>query len=268
VDRHALRRRGREGAWTTVATADLELSCCVAHGGDVYVGTDDARVLRLTTANELVPLDGFQRVGGRESWTAGGVIVDGQLVGPPLGVRSISATPDGVILANVHVGGIPRSTDAGASWRPTIAVETDVHEVRAHPGRPNVVAAAAAVGLCTSTDGGSTWSVQQDGLHAAYCSAVAFVLDDVWVAASQDHFAPRGRIYRRPVHERAPLCAVLGDRLPEWTDGIVDTQCLVASGSRVAFADKGGTVYASRDGGLSWSTWSHGLPQPSSLHLL
>jgi hypothetical protein len=41
-------------------------------------------------------------------------IIDAKLMGPPLGIRSMAATHDGaVLLANVHVGGVPRSTDAG-----------------------------------------------------------------------------------------------------------------------------------------------------------
>ena len=59
-----------------------------------------------------------------------------------------------VLLANVHVGGIPRSTDGGVTWQPTIDVDSDVHEVRAHPHRSGVVMAAAAIGLCASRDGG------------------------------------------------------------------------------------------------------------------
>jgi len=66
-----------------------------------------------------------------------------------------------VLLANVHVGGIPRSVDGGVTWQPTIDIDSDVHEVRAHPKRRGTVVAAAAVGLCTSSDGGATWTVEQ-----------------------------------------------------------------------------------------------------------
>jgi putative pyrroloquinoline-quinone-binding quinoprotein len=266
VGGHTLRRRTSDGLWTTLTTTDAPLSCCVAAGGDVYVGTEDARVFRLNEKSELVALRGFDSVEGRETWTAGRALVNGQLMGPPLGVRSISATGNGVLLANVHVGGVPRSTDAGTSWHPTIAVETDVHEVRAHPRRPNVVAAAAAAGLCLSHDGGATWSVQTDGLHASYCSAVAFVDNDVLVAASDGHFAATGRIYRRSVDESSPARAIV-DGLPPWTDGIVDTHCIAVSGSRVAFVDRAGNVYVSEDAGLGWSRWAHGLTSPSSIHL-
>jgi hypothetical protein len=89
-------------------------------------------------------LAGFDAVAGRDTWYAGAAIVDGKLMGPPLGIRSMAATCDGaVLLANVHVGGIPRSTDAGLTWQPTIDIESDVHQVCAHPSRPDIVIAAA-----------------------------------------------------------------------------------------------------------------------------
>ena len=163
VDGRSLQRRSPDGTWTTLASADSQLRCCVASQASIYVGSDDARVFRVTDvpgASELVELQSFQRVAGRETWRAGQALVNGKLMGPPLGVRSISATLEGTLLVNVHVGGIPRSTDAGASWQPTIEVEADVHEVRAHPARPNIVAAAAAAGFCLSRNGGATWSVQ------------------------------------------------------------------------------------------------------------
>src|SRR5213079_2923993 len=68
----------------------------------------------------------------------------------------------------------------GATWRSTIDVDSDVHEVRAHPNRPGIVMAAAAIGLCTSRDAGATWDLEQDGLHAPFCSAVAFAATTSW----------------------------------------------------------------------------------------
>jgi hypothetical protein len=119
-----------------------------------------------------------------------------------------------VLLANVHVGGIPRSFDRGATWQPTIDTDSDVHEVRAHPTRPGLVVAAAAIGLCISMDGGATWEIEQTGLHASYCSAVGFADDDILVAAATDHFAPLGAIYRRAVDEHRPLVKVAGRPAP------------------------------------------------------
>ena len=68
-------------------------------------------------ARRIESIRGFDEVPGRDTWYAGSAVINGQVVGPPLGIRSMSATADGsAILANVHVGGIPRSTDGGATW--------------------------------------------------------------------------------------------------------------------------------------------------------
>lgn len=265
VDGRSLFRRARDGVWSTVVTTEFDLACCITVGDVIYVGTDDARILRVSADGDIEQLRGFDAIAGRDKWYRGAAVINGQLLGPPLGIRSITATSDGaVILANVHVGGIPRSTDGGATWQPTIDIDADVHEVRAHPNRPGVVAAAAAVGLCTSRDGGATWEIEQEGLHASYCSAVAFAGDDVLVAASVDHFAAQGGIYRRRAEEHGPLVAV-GGGLPRWIDGIADTGCISTKVSAVAIADKKGNLYVSADTAKSWSRQADGLPSPSSV---
>jgi photosystem II stability/assembly factor-like uncharacterized protein len=239
----------------------------VAVGNVIYVGTDDARVLRVDETGEIEPLRGFEAVAGRSTWYAGSAVIDGQRVGPPLGIRSITVTADRkVLLANVHVGGIPRSADGGATWHPTIDIDTDVHEVRAHPIHPEIVIAAAAVGLCVSHDGGATWTVEHDGLHASYCSAVAFLGDDLVVAASTDHFATRGAIYRRPVGGGHSFEPVGG--LPRWIDGIADTHCIATQESTAAVADRGGNLWLSTDSGQTWFRDAEGLSAPSSVLIL
>jgi hypothetical protein len=264
VGKRALRRRDPAGAWRTVVDSELDLACCVARGEDIYVGTDDARVLRVDAGGRVEQLRGFETVAGRDTWYAGTAVIDGRVLGPPLGVRSITATADGLLLANVHVGGIPRSVDGGATWAPTIDVDSDVHEVRAHPSRANVVIAAAAVGLCISRDGGATWQIEQAGLHALHCTAVAFAGDDILVSAAADHFAPQGAIYRRPVEGARPL-ALVGDGLPAWIDGIADTRCIDARGGAAAVCDRGGHLYVSADAGRTWSPHADGMPGPSSV---
>ena len=211
---------------------ECQFACAVAVGDVIYVGTDDARILRVSADGKVDQLGGFDAVAGRDGWYAGSAVINGQRVGPPLGIRSITATSDGtVLLANVHVGGIPRSMDGGVTWEPTIDVDSDVHEVRAHPIRPGIVIAAAAIGLCISRDSGATWTVEQEGLHAAYCSAVAFSGDDILVSASADHFAPHGAVYRRSVDGHGPLVPV-GAGLPRWIDGIADTGCIATAPRR------------------------------------
>jgi hypothetical protein len=145
-----------------------------------------------------------------------------------------------------------------------VSGHTDVHEVRAHPEDPDIVAAASAAGLCISYDGGATWTIEREGLHAAYCSAVAFSGDDILVSASTDHFAAQGRIYRRPMRPDGQIVAV-EDGLPPWIEGIADTGCIAAHESTIAVVDRAGTLYLSTEFGRAWSQIGSQLPAPSSV---
>ncbi len=263
---HSLRRRAPGGEWTTVATSEFDLSCCMAVRDRVYVGTEDARLMRLMPGSRVLePVDGFDRVPGRDTWFAGSAIVNGQRLGPPLGIRSLAANSNGsVLFANVHVGGVPRSIDGGTTWHPTVDINSDVHEVRAHPSDPDLVVAASAIGLWISRDSGATWAVEHEGLQASHCYAVAFSGDDLLVSASTDFFVPDGRIYRRSVKPGGIFSAV-GGGVDVSMQGFVDTGCIATHGPSLAVADRAGNVYGSDDFGRSWSRRSTGLPAPSSV---
>ena len=94
------------------------------------------------------------------------------------------------------MGGIPRSVDGGTTWAPTIAVDADVHQVLAHPSRPEIVVAAASAGLCRSVDGGATWDATTAGMQLSYARAVTFVGDEVLVTVSEGPRSTRAAVYR------------------------------------------------------------------------
>ncbi|MGH7106862.1 MAG: WD40/YVTN/BNR-like repeat-containing protein [Acetobacteraceae bacterium] len=125
-----------------------------------------------------------------------------------------------------------------------------------------------AAGLCLSYDGGKTWRIERDGLHAHYCSAVAFAGDDVLVAASANHFAAEAALFYRRALVRpgvASLCNTGG--LPRWLDVIVDTGNIAIRGQTIAVADLGGHLYVSVDGGRSWQCKAEGPPVPVSVFI-
>ena len=181
----------------------------------------------------------------------------------PLGrtpaVRTIAAGAEGELYVNVHVGGILRSDDDGASWRPTIDIRSDVHEALAVPGRPGLVLAATGVGTATSEDGGASWSFAHDGLAGRYCRAVALAGDTVLLSASN---GPRGgdaAIDRRR-SERTPLPALHGRLRAQHRHGR-----LAADGELAAFGTEDGRVFVSRDAGASWTLEASGLPAVQAL---
>lgn len=252
VDRHEIWRHRADGEWSPLARGDADLACLETVDGDVFAGAVGPELLRVE-GDRLVPVADLDAIAGRAEWHP---------VGWALHVRSMSATADGVLLANVHVGGIIRSDDRGATWQPTIEVDADVHEVRAHPTRAEIAVAAAAVGFCVSRDGGATWDVVADGLDATYARAVAFAGDDALVSVSDGPFAQHSTIYRaRGVGDPAaprPLLRV-GDGLPDGLDGNVNTHCLAVAGDRMALGDGGGSVWVAT-GSAAWARAAHDLP--------
>jgi hypothetical protein len=242
-DGHTVVHRDGDGTWTELASADQDLTCVLPAPGGAWCGTGDGGLVRLLDGR-LAPSDAFDTVEGRESWHAVGSRV-------PY-VRSLTATSDDrALLASVHVGGIPRSGNGGASWKPTIDPEADVHQVRAHPTDPGLVLAAAAVGLGVSRDGGASWDVTTDGLHATYLRAVAYTQDAALVSACDGPFGKLGALYHWDTLGGGELLRV-GDGLPEWLAGNVDTGMLDAHGTVAVFADAE-AIYVSSDGGRIWS---------------
>jgi hypothetical protein len=261
VDDHEIWQHGDDGQWRTLASTDLDLACLVTVDDVVFAGTVGPHLLQLLDDGNLAVLPGFEAVPGRDEWHP---------VGAAVHVRSLTATADdGALLANIHVGGIARSDDHCRSWQPTIEVDADVHEVKAHPSRAEVVVAAAAVGLCVSCDGGRHFDIVDDGLHATYSRGVAFDGDDVLVSVSDGPFATRSAIYRGRFEAggagvAAPLERVR-DGLPEWLEGNVNTHCLQAGSGRVALADGSGAVWVTGPAGGDWSLAADALPRVNAV---
>jgi photosystem II stability/assembly factor-like uncharacterized protein len=253
ADGRELWRHDGDGEGRAAASSPGPLLRCLAvAGGTVLAGTAVAHLLRLD-AGELRPVEPFDRVEGRDGWyTPWG--------GPP-DVRSVAVGADGALWVNVHVGGIPTSPDGGRTWRPTIEVDADVHQVLAHPHDPGRVLAATARGLADSADAGGSWTYLTEGLHARYCRAVALAGDTVVVSCSTGPRGGRATLYRRPLD--APAATPFErcrDGLPEWFPANIDTACVDASGSAVAFGTAAGEVFASADAGVTWERVAAGLP--------
>jgi hypothetical protein len=261
ADGRSIVRREPDGTWSHVARSDaFDLACLVSTSHGVFAGTEEAHLLRLVGDDgTLAPVEAFEAMEGRETWyTPWG--------GPPA-VRSIAQDLAGRLLANVHVGGIPRSVDGGASWAPTIDIDADVHQVVAHPTQPDVVLAAGAVGLAVSVDGGSSWRIEREGLHATYARAVAVAGERVLVSVSNGPRGGRGAIYRGGLEPGATFerCT---EGLPVWFDGNIDSGWLDARGSEVAFGTGDGDVFISDDAGGRWSRAATDLPSIRAVRFL
>ena len=220
--------------------------CLLPTSRGLFVGGAEARLWR-----NGEPVTSFDEVDGREGWyTPWG--------GPP-DTRTIAESPDGTVHVNVHVGGIPRSRDGGATWEPTIDVDADVHHVITHPTDSGLILAAAAVGLCASRDGGDTYEVVPDGLHSSYARAVAIAGDTVLLTACDGPHGGDAAVYRTPIalNRTFEKCE---RGLPEWFGDNIDTGCLAAADGTVSFGTVDGEVYLSEDAGETWERAADGLP--------
>src|SRR5919198_3150377 len=231
--------------WSRVGILeDLRANCIADTRAGYIVGTSEAHLYRVG-GNGLEPVESFDEIDGRAKWyTPWG--------GPP-DSRSISED-DSAVYVNIHVGGIARSRDEGATWVPTIDIDADVHKVWASTGR---VFAACAVGLAVSEDQGDSWTIRTEGLHSTYCRAVALCGDTVLVSASD---GPRGG--RRAVYRGSPATGPFErcrEGLPEWFDQNIDSYCLDAIPDLAVFGTGDGRVFVSTDEGRSWSELASGL---------
>jgi hypothetical protein len=256
VDGKALTVRDGDRGWETIASIEGAPATCLAStSAGVLVGTEEAHLWRLE-GRRLLAVDSFETVAGRDAWYTPW--------GDPADVRSIAAARDhttagSAIYVNVHVGGVVRSDDRGRSWRPTVDIEADVHQVIIHPSEPNLVLVAAYEGVGISRDGGDSWEFVTAGMHAHYCRAVAIAQDVILVSASTGPAGKRSTLYRRPLSSRADFerCRT---GLPTWFDDNIDTACLAAAGSVVVAGTEDGRVFRSGDTGVSWDLIAHGLP--------
>ncbi len=224
----------------------------------IYVGTDDARMLRLSDAGSMLdPIDGFDSVAGRMpgsrfgncKWAASWATAWSR-------PTRTGADP----FANVHVGGIPRSMNGGknlaahhsyqqrCSWRCARTRQIWGHCHRCV--RYSAFALAATRGDVDHRTGAPPLS---------YCSAVAFSGDDILVSASTDHFAAQGLAWMDPWQPSKVVGCGSGPDLVE------HRLHRGANGSLIAVADTAGSLYVSDDFGLAWSRGTTRLSTPSGV---
>ena len=244
------------GAWSRRATVEgLRANCIADVRAGYLVGTSEAHLYRVE-GDAVEPVDSFETIDGRDGWyTPWG--------GPP-DVRSITEDLDAVFV-NVHVGGIARTLDEGATWEPTIDIDADVHRVLSRDGR---VFAACAWGLGQSGDRGDTWEYRTEGLHATYCRAVALVGDTVLVSASNGPRGSQSALYRGAAAGGALERCTNG--LPGSFDSNIDSLALDAAPDHglAVFGTADGRVFASTDEGGSWSEVADALSPVLCLVLL
>ncbi len=202
---------------------------------ELLIGTVGAHLLRVADG-EAERVGSFDALECRDEWhTPWG--------GPPA-VRSLAATPDGWVYADIHVGSIMRSRDGGRTWSPvTPELNEDVHQVAACRSAPDRVYANTAKGVYVSDDRGETWAHRADDLDCRYGRAIAVAPDrpDLLLATVSD--GPHGD----NVHGQLWRSVDCGRTWRHVCDGFPDSTRENINTHHVAFA-RDGTAYALADG--------------------
>jgi hypothetical protein len=239
-NRREIWRERPDGGWTWVASLEDGIGLCllpVAPG--LWAGTSQTSLFHLLDGS-MRPVTSLGHAPGRRDWWSPGDAPE---------VRSMSSDDQGNRYLNIHVGGILKTGDQGKTWAPTIDINTDVHQVL-FDRASRLLLGASARGLAVSRDRGESWQLLTEGLHATYLRAVAVSRDCIFVSASTGPRTRKGGIYRTPLHDPG----VFEKAAPRegFLPGNVNTFCLAALESRVAFGTEEGDVLLSEDEGRSW----------------
>ncbi len=221
----------------------------------------------------------------REKWMGGGA--------DQPGMHSVLVDPrdSKKLTIGVSCGGVWKSNDAGATWRnvgqglrqdyvpPELAydiVTQDVHRLSACAAAPDTVWAQHHNGIFLSRDGAETFTEIKDAKPSVFGFAVVAHPSDpdtAWFAPAikdERRVPVDGRFVVMRTRDGGKSFETLSKGLPTTPAyDLVYRHAMVgdASGTRLAMGSTTGNLWASRDGGESWTHLSAHLPPIAAVAL-
>jgi photosystem II stability/assembly factor-like uncharacterized protein len=250
----------------------------------VYAGVEDAALFRTTDgARSWQEVSGLRGHGSGPHWQpgAGGMCLHT--------ILHDSLDPKRMFIA-ISAAGAFRTDDGGETWRPinqglrseyipdpTAEVGHCVHRLAMHPSRPNVLFMQKHWDVMRSNDAGGSWHEVSGNLPTDF----GFVIDVhahepetiyvVPIKSDAEHFPPDGQL-------RVWRSRTGGNEWEPLTNGLPQSNCYVnvlrdamavdsLESCGVYFGTTGGQVYASADGGDTWSAIVRDLPPVLSVEV-
>jgi photosystem II stability/assembly factor-like uncharacterized protein len=233
----------------------------------LFLGTEPARLFFSDDLGELwTELPGLRDIPTVDSWS---------FPAPPHIAHAKHITFDprdpSTMYVSIEVGGLLRSTDGGRTWHDVPGMYEDVHRLVIHPSDADRMFLAGGNGLYVSGDAGASWQHATTREHEIGGYPDQLVYDPrnpdlMYVAAAKDspgawrttHNAG-ARISRSRDGGRS--WETLTNGLPDRMQGNVEAMCLEAAGDSCSIfaATTAGEVFATDDGGDSWSLIVDGL---------
>jgi photosystem II stability/assembly factor-like uncharacterized protein len=250
----------------------------------VYAGVEDAAIFHTTDGGQTWhELPGLRGHGSGSSWQpgAGGMGLHTILLDP--------SHPDRLFIA-ISAAGAFRTDDAGQTWRPinrglksryipdpNAEVGFCVHRLAMHPSQPDVLFMQLHWDVMRSDNGGDSWHEVSGNLPTDFGFPIqvhAHEPNTVYVVpikSDSEHYPPDGklRVYRSRQG---------GNEWEALTKGLPQRDCYVnvlreamaadsLDSCGVYFGTTGGQVYASANGGDSWSPIVRDLPAVLSVEV-
>ena len=250
----------------------------------VYAGVEDAALFRTTDgATSWHELPGLRNHGSGSKWTpgAGGLCVHTVILDPANAQRLFVA---------ISAAGTFRSDDGGVSWKAinqglrsnhipdgTAEIGHCVHHVAQHRARPNVLFMQKHWDVMRSDDAGDNWVEVSGNLPTDFGFPIdihAHEPDTIYVVpikSDSEHYPPDGklRVYRSRTG---------GNEWEALTNGLPQQDCYVnvlrdamavdtLDSCGIYFGTTVGQVYASPDGGDTWSAIARDLPPVLSVEV-
>jgi photosystem II stability/assembly factor-like uncharacterized protein len=243
----------------------------------VYAGVEDAALFRSTNGgNSWQELSGLRGHGSGPNWQpgAGGMCLHTILLDP--------VDPKRMFIA-ISAAGAFRTDNDGETWRPinkglkseyipnpTAEVGHCVHRLAMHPSRPNVLFMQKHWDVMRSNDAGGSWHEVSGNLPTDFGFVIdvhAHEPDTIYVVpikSDSEHFPPDGQL-------RVWRSRTGGNEWEPLTKGLPQSNCYVnvlrdamavdsLDPCGIYFGTTGGQVYASADGGDTWSAIVRDLP--------
>ncbi len=250
----------------------------------VYAGVEDAALFRSGDGGQSwQELSGLRGHGSGPHWQpgAGGMCLHTVLLHP--------TDPDRMVVA-ISAAGSFRTDNGGKTWRPInkglrsefmpepeAEVGHCVHHVAMHPDRPDTLFMQKHWDVMRSDDGGDSWREVSGDLPTDFGFVVdvhAHEPDTVYVVpitSDAEHYPPDGRL-------RVYRSRTGGGEWEPLTNGLPQSHCYVnvlrdamavdrLDDCGVYFGTTGGQVYASPDGGDTWSAIVRDLPAVLSVEV-
>jgi hypothetical protein len=243
----------------------------------VYAGVEDAALFRSSDGgHSWHELSGLRRHSSGHLWQpgAGGMCLHTIVLDP--------GNPQRIVVA-ISAAGAFRSDDGGTTWRPInrglasgeipdpdADVGHCVHRIAMHPSRPDTMFMQKHWDVMRSDDGGGSWREVSGNLPSDFGFPIAVHAHEpetiyvVPIKSDSEHYPPEGklRVYRSRTG---------GGEWEALTNGLPQQNCYVnvlrdamavdrLDPCGIYFGTTGGQVYASADGGDSWSAIVRDLP--------